>query len=682
MRDAGPPTLAAPAPPRRAPRRSPQPPRAPADWARKRQERGSAPGLGAGVRGRRGAGVRAGGLRRAWVWAEAGLEGRAEEAAVPAGVVEGASADWGGPSDRRGPGAASAPRSPARPHATSPARSAGRGREVGSLGFALRRAPSAARPRRLLEPAEAWPEPPARACRRAAHPLRPAVPGRPAPSLGLAMPDHAGSERFTFSFTIRDSPAHFLNVTSWGHEDYIRPLSGSFKVGECVTIENPLIQRKELEREEKFSPATPSDYKLLLSENHSKIKVCSSYEVDSKLLALIHLPVKESRDYYSLGDIVANGHSLDGRVVNVLAAVRAVGEPKCFTTSDRRRGQRCEVKLYDETEPSFTMMCWDSESILLAQRWTPRQTVIFVSDARINFDKFRNCMTATVISKTIITTDPATPEANILLNFIRENKETNPLDDELGSYFKESINLMSIVDVYTIEQLKAGALADGGKSPPFYGVLYAHISTLNIDEAATRVVRHRCSGCGCLLHEGLGTCSACSKDSREPTPVFLSFDMLVALTDHTGTLQSCSLAGSVAEETLGCTASDRGVPCSGLLRLDALRKETRSPGALTRRAGACRRVTHVNQFLAMTDGQKTALKWQLLLERSKIYLKPVHVSSTILSPLQFFPTHRARGGLRVSVLSCRRADPSEASRSLSGPGVSGRLPYTPGRAGA
>ena len=69
-----------------------------------------------------------------------------------------------------------------------------------------------------------------------------------------------------------------------------------------------------------------SDCKLLLSEDHSTVKVCSSYEVGTKLLSLIHLPVKESRDYYSLGDIVANGHSLDGRIINVLAAVRSVSQ--------------------------------------------------------------------------------------------------------------------------------------------------------------------------------------------------------------------------------------------------------------------------------------------------------------------------------------------------------------------
>ncbi|XP_058566346.1 meiosis-specific with OB domain-containing protein isoform X3 [Neofelis nebulosa] len=427
---------------------------------------------------------------------------------------------------------------------------------------------------------------------------------------------NVGSERYTFSFTIRDSPAHFVNAASWGSEGYIRSLSDSFRIGECVIIENPLIQRKELEREEKFSPATPGNCKLLLSENHSTVKVCSSYEVDTKLLALIYLPIKESRDYYSLGDIVANGHSLDGKIINVLAAVRSVGEPKCFTTSDRRKGQRCEVKLYDETESSFTMICWDNESILVAQSWMPRETVIFASDVRISFDKFRNCMTATVISKTIITTNPDTPEANILLNFIRENKETNPLDGEIDSYLKDSINLNAIVDVYTVEQLKVKALKNEGKADPFYGILYAHISTLNIDGATTAVVRRRCSGCGYVMKEASGPCIACHRDSLELKSAFRSFHLLIDVTDHTGTLHACSLTGGVAEETLGCT---------------------------------------VNEFLTMTDEQKTALKWQFLLERSKLYLK-------------FFLSHRARGGLRVSVLSCKLADPTEASKNLSGQG--------------
>lgn len=41
-------------------------------------------------------------------------------------------------------------------------------------------------------------------------------------------------------------------------------------------------------------------------------------------------------------------------------------------------------------------------------------------------------------------------------------------------------------------------------------------------------------------------------------------------------------------------------------------------------------LNQVNEFLTMTDEQKTALKWQLLLERSKIYLKVSIFYSTML----------------------------------------------------
>lgn len=67
-----------------------------------------------------------------------------------------------------------------------------------------------------------------------------------------------------------------------------------------------------------------SCYKLLLSENHSVVKTSSCYEMDVALLSLLPLPVKDPQDYYSLGDIVANGQSLNGRILNVMAAVMSV----------------------------------------------------------------------------------------------------------------------------------------------------------------------------------------------------------------------------------------------------------------------------------------------------------------------------------------------------------------------
>uniref|UniRef100_A0A8B9MW30 Meiosis specific with OB-fold n=1 Tax=Accipiter nisus TaxID=211598 RepID=A0A8B9MW30_9AVES len=358
-----------------------------------------------------------------------------------------------------------------------------------------------------------------------------------------------GSERYTFSFTIRDSPTCFINVNSWGREDYIRSLSESFRVGDCVTIENPLVQAKEAEREEKFNPVTPSCYKLLLSENHSVVKTSSCYEMDTKLLSLLHLPVKDPQDYYSLGDITANGQSLDGRILNVLAAVMSVGEPKYFMTSDKRKGQRCEVKLYDETEMSFPIVCWDNESIQLAQSWIPRETVIFASDVRINFDKFRNCMTATVISKTIITTNPETAEANVLFSFIKESARSGALHDKMEEQSKGSINLETVVDIYTVEQLKEKALQSDGKLEPVYGIIYV--------TACFKFVLK--------MNEMSNTCTFCSDVSSYSKSTFSSFDILVDLTDHTGTLYSCYLSDCVAEETLGCTVSRNELGCSYLI---------------------------------------------------------------------------------------------------------------------
>ncbi|KAM8798531.1 meiosis-specific with OB domain-containing protein [Eudromia elegans] len=391
-----------------------------------------------------------------------------------------------------------------------------------------------------------------------------------------------GSERYTFSFTIRDSPTYFINVNSWGREEYVRSLSESFRVGDCITIENPLVQAKEAEREEKFNPVTPSCYKLLISENHSVVKTCSAYEMDTKLLSLLHLPVKDPQDYYSLGDIVANGQSLNGRILNVLAAVMSVGEPKYFVTPEKRKGQRCEVKLFDETEMSFPIVCWDNESIQLAQSWIPRETVIFASDVRINFDKFRNCMTATVISKTIITTNPDTAEASILFSFLKENAQSGALHNKMEEQSKEFTNLETIVDVFTVEELKAKALQNDGKLEPIYGIIYGFISTLDIDNDASKIIRKRCSECRCVVNEVANTCAFCGDISADSKSTFTSFDILVDVSDHSGTLSSCYLSHCVAEEALGCTVHD---------------------------------------FLTLTEDKKTALKWHLLLERSKIYFK-------------------------------------------------------------
>uniref|UniRef100_A0A671W037 Meiosis specific with OB-fold n=1 Tax=Sparus aurata TaxID=8175 RepID=A0A671W037_SPAAU len=368
-----------------------------------------------------------------------------------------------------------------------------------------------------------------------------------------------GVDRFTFSFTVKDSPDFFINVTAWGNDGYINLLSGSFSVGDCVVIENPLVATKDPEKGERFCPTTPSHYRLLVTEAHSQVYLCADIDTMDRLLPLIHLPVKDSRDFYSLGDIVANGQKLDGTVINVLAAVKSIGEPKQFTTSDRRKGQRLEVKLFDDSVSSLPLVCWDREAIQLVQTLIPKETVLFIADVKISFDSFRNSMAATVNSKTIITVNPDTREASLLFSYAKEASESGALDQDEKP---EDVTVDSITDVYTVTQLKEKAQEN---PEAFFGITYSFISKLDLDSSVSKVIRTRCTRC---------------KDQAFSAST--GFDLLVDFTDHTGTVHGCALRSPMAEQALGCTT---------------------------------------NEFTMLTDDQRTAMKWKFLLERCKIYVK-------------------------------------------------------------
>ncbi|XP_072523873.1 meiosis-specific with OB domain-containing protein [Salminus brasiliensis] len=416
---------------------------------------------------------------------------------------------------------------------------------------------------------------------------------------------NVGSERFTFSFTIKDSPDHSINVSSWGKEDYVQGLCSRIRIGDCVVIENPLVVTKDPEKEDRFCPSTLSFYRLLVTETHSVIRMCSDLEAETKLLSLFHIPVKDSRDFYSLGDITANGQSLNGNFINILAAVRSVGEQKFFTTSAGRNGQRLEIKLFDETLASFPLVCWDRETIQLMQALTPRETVLFIADARISFDGFRNSMVATATSKTIITINPDTTEANQLFNYAREISESGGLDEQES----DNVPLESISDVLTVQQIKTKAQES---SDVFHGVIYAFITTLGLDSSISRVICSRCTKCKFQVSEEVGACGnvACPSQGRS-LEVSVDFNLLVDISDHTGTLKACTLMGTAAEKTLGCTSEE---------------------------------------FLCHTELQRMAMKWRFLLERCKIYLK--------VFPLK-------KNGIRANILSCTLADPVEVKQSMS-----------------
>ncbi len=84
----------------------------------------------------------------------------------------------------------------------------------------------------------------------------------------------------------------------------------------------------------------------------------------------------------------------------------------------------------------------------------------------------------------------------------------------------------------------------------FYAMAYysqACVLTNNVSTSAK---------CKFRVNEENQTCSndACPNQVHQ-LQATEGFDLLVDISDHTGTVQSCNLAGTVAEKTLGCKVS-------------------------------------------------------------------------------------------------------------------------------
>ena len=67
----------------------------------------------------------------------------------------------------------------------------------------------------------------------------------------------------------------------------------------------------------------PSIYQLNLSETHSSVSLYSGWDL-SEFDIIAHIPVKASNDFYTLGDVIANGQNLHGEHISLQAVVKTV----------------------------------------------------------------------------------------------------------------------------------------------------------------------------------------------------------------------------------------------------------------------------------------------------------------------------------------------------------------------
>ncbi|XP_014662357.1 PREDICTED: meiosis-specific with OB domain-containing protein-like [Priapulus caudatus] len=431
----------------------------------------------------------------------------------------------------------------------------------------------------------------------------------------VASKKDTGTERYVFNFTIRDSAVDFINVTCWGGEDHINGIAQNFNIGDIVTVQNAQIQPKS-EYDERFRPWTPSSLHLVANENYTKIELCSDWN-QQEFSNLLHLPIKQSSDFFSLYDVSYNGQTLQGEHVNLLAVVKSMGAVRDIKTKTGRTIKKLEVKLCDQTATTFALTLWDEANINFALTWCPKEYVVFAADVKVSYDNYRKAMVGTCDSKTIFTVNPDTKEAHNLYQWA-QTADLSGEDSIIGISDKD-IDLSLIKDVFTLDDVKQmHSQRSDASDPNVAGIIYAYVTKFDLDGQLNRIVSIRCNQCKKRTDDATYLCTNINcpmGSSMEPPDTQAQYDVLLQLSDRTGSLRAVRLGGAQAETLIGCPAG---------------------------------------QFKDMEDGEKTAIKWKYLMELCKVYIKTS------------LPTYEHPTPL-VRILACEPAKPLEILELLPQP---------------
>ncbi|CAI9724407.1 Hypothetical predicted protein [Octopus vulgaris] len=247
-------------------------------------------------------------------------------------------------------------------------------------------------------------------------------------------------ERYCLGFTIRDSLDWFMNATCWGEKPAVFYLSECFRIGEVIEIKNAMVMAAT-SFDEKFRPWTSSPLSLNISDAGNIIIYTGPDR--EQYLCYSHLPTKIYRDYYTLEDININGQSLHGEHVNLLVAVKKVNEVRNIKTKTGKQMKQCEVKLFDETCSTFTLMLWDDQLINNALSWLSNQTEI--------------------------------EEAQHLYVYAENHQDIEEIEDDVNNIPDPS----SITDVYTVKEINDLLKVPSGQD--IFGYSYSFISWFNVD---------------------------------------------------------------------------------------------------------------------------------------------------------------------------------------------------------
>ncbi|XP_014278474.1 meiosis-specific with OB domain-containing protein [Halyomorpha halys] len=350
-----------------------------------------------------------------------------------------------------------------------------------------------------------------------------------------------GSDRGVMGFTLRDSPADYINVTVWGSKIFVDNFNACYRVGDVVDLINTkVIMRKPEDRTDIFQPPVTSCMELVFNELQSEI---SPHDLEDCLdyIKILHLPTKPPGNFLNLADIKANGKLFNGQYVNILVAVQRIGNRRDMKSRTGKDISILEIVVMDKTSSDFMVQTWEEDIIQRGSGWKPKDTVLFLSDVRVEWSEFRKAMVATITSRSVVTENPSTREAAILASFaLTVPIQTPQLVDNIANTIIEPetiVNVMSCASV--IRQAWSGESSDS-----FTALVFAVIQAFDLDGFKSVVVS-RCSICSCPSEGSICPRSDCSEG--QPTA---AYDLRINLFDHTGRLSNCRLTGNTAEQVI------------------------------------------------------------------------------------------------------------------------------------
>ncbi|XP_045483669.1 meiosis-specific with OB domain-containing protein [Harmonia axyridis] len=390
----------------------------------------------------------------------------------------------------------------------------------------------------------------------------------------------AGSTRAVLNFTIRDSLQDFINVTYWGNLEVILNVDENFHIGDVVEIIRPqIVIRKFNDYGEQFRPKVTSPFALIMNDL-SDILHHQGCNVDS-YKKLLRWPTKPP-GFVPIRDLHNGGLSIKGTYADILGAVASTSNVRMVKLKNGREAPVVDLMLFDQTHSGLRLTIWNKEYINKASHWKPRETIIFVTDVKIDWSGFHKTIVATFSSRSILTENPIGIEAKNLATYAKTAKLEAP------NSWNQTLDLPDvdrIQNVMSIQQIQ-NRLALGRESVQnvqFTALIYAVVTHLDLD-GYNRLISQRCGHCKSLIKitNTSGKCdnSICpvgqNQEFAEPE---VQFDIRMNISDHTGNLNDCRLTGRTAEIVLGCS---------------------------------------VHEFLQMPQSDRAKLKWRYLLERCAI----------------------------------------------------------------